>query len=114
MGSVWGVLFALGQVPEVATKPIELGFLLTAEFLTAGAAVVSGIALLLHKPWAYRAYLLATGFLAYSITNYVGGLIQSGDVEMAAFIAVMGILTAVFFALTRSRRSSQPRGAQTA
>ncbi len=79
MIAVWGVLLATDQVPEVRTAPIALTFLLLAEMTTAALSMVSGAALVAHKPWAHRAYLVASGMMLYAITNYLGVLAQGGQ-----------------------------------
>ena len=43
---IWIVLFLLGEVPELATTPLETGLLLVAEFLTGLSLIVGGSGLL--------------------------------------------------------------------
>ena len=49
----WIVLFLLGNVPELATSPLETGLLLVAEFLTGLSLIAGGIGLLARTRWGY-------------------------------------------------------------
>ncbi len=93
---VWGGLFASGQVPEVHTAPVSLAFLLAAEMTTAVLAVVSGAALVVWRPWAYPVYLLASGMMLYSITNYLGVLAEDGQIPLVTLFAGFLAGTVVF------------------
>ncbi len=50
-------------MPELRTAPIGTGFLLAAEFLTAGALLLSGLGLLAHQGWGTRVAAIALGML---------------------------------------------------
>lgn len=84
MIAVWAGLFSTDQVPEVHTAPVSLTFLLAAEMMTAVLSVVSGAARVLRKAWAHRAYLIASGMMLYSITNYLGVLAEDGQLILVA------------------------------
>ncbi len=111
MIAVWVGLFATNQVPEVQTAPVSLAFLLAAEMTTAVLCVVSGAALVARRLWAYRAYLLASGMMLYSITNYLGVLAEDGPLPLVALFAVFLVGTIVFLLETiHEERGSAARG----
>ncbi len=92
----WGGLFVTGQVPEVRSAPVSLAFLLAAEMTTAVLAPVGGAALFAGRPWAYRAYLPASGMMLYLITNYLGVIAEGGQLALVALFAAFLAGTAVF------------------
>lgn len=96
MIAVWGGLFATGQVPEVRTAPVSLTFLLAAEMATAVLSVVGGAALVARKPWAYPVYLVASGMMLYSITNYLGLLAEDGLFSLVALFAGFLVVIILF------------------
>ncbi len=104
MIAVWGVLLATDQVPEVRTAPVALTFLLVAEMTTATLSMVSGAALVAQKPWAGRAYLVASGMMLYAITNYIGVLAQGGQTLMFFVFCGFLALTIAFLVGTSRRR----------
>lgn len=52
MIGMWVMFYLNGQIPELKTKPIEIGLHLSAEFTTAVLLLFSGIGLLFGKGWA--------------------------------------------------------------
>jgi hypothetical protein len=89
----WIVLFALGNVPELATSPLETGLLLVAEFLTGASLIVGGSGLLVHARWGMPLNLVALGMLLYVSTYYTGILGQEGNAPAAVFMAVVAVLS---------------------
>ena len=93
---VWGILLAIGQVPELQTRPFETVFLLMAEFLTAISLLVGGFALLARKNWGLRMDLTALGMLLYCVVFSTGVFGQAGNAPAAIFFAVIAVLAAGF------------------
>ena len=89
----WLVLFVLGNVPELATSPLQTGLLLVAEFLTGASLIVAGSGLLARARWGMPLELVALGMLLYVSTYYTGILGQEGNTPAAAFMAVVAVLT---------------------
>ncbi len=106
MIAVWGVLLATDQVPEVRTAPVALTFLLIAELTTATISMLSGAGLVAQKPWADRAYLVASGMMLYAITNYLGVLAQGRQTLM--FFVFCGFLALTIAFLVRTSRRREP------
>lgn len=75
----WSFSLATGQVPEVSTEPIRLGFHLVAEFTTALTLIVSGWALLADRRWGRDLGLVALGILVYSLIVSPGYFAQHGQ-----------------------------------
>jgi hypothetical protein len=97
----WTVTIVRGQVPTPEQDPVagrgfwDMMFHWAAEFLTALALVVGGLALLMHWGWALPLYLVATGMLLYSLINSPGYFAQQRQWPMVAFFGVMLVLAVV-------------------
>ncbi len=96
--STWIVMFAIGQVPELSTKPFETSLLLTAEFLTAFALIGGGYGVLTRRNWGHWANLVALGMLLYCVINYMGVLAEQGTWPAVAWFALVTALTIIFIA----------------
>ncbi len=95
---VWGVLLGTGTVPELKTTPMEAGFLLAAEFLTASSLILGAFALLSGKVWGSNMDLAALGMLLYCTVYSVGVFGQAGNLPAAGFFVVVVLLAASFLA----------------
>ena len=96
MLTLWCMLYATGQIAELATEPVRIGFHLVSEIATALLLVVSGIALILKKSRAKEIYLLSSGALMYSVLNaagYYGQQHNTAVVWMFAIIFILAIAT---------------------
>ncbi len=83
-------------MPELRTAPIGTGFLLAAEFLTAGALLLSGLGLLAHQGWGTRVAAIALGMLLYCSIYSVGVFGQAGNRPATIFFGVIALLTLLF------------------
>ncbi len=61
----WGTLLGTGRVPELNTTPLEAGFLLAAEFLTAFTLILGGFGLLSGRVWGFNTDVAGLGMLLY-------------------------------------------------
>jgi len=100
----WVYFLVKGEVSEVRTSPVELGFHLLSELVTAITLIIGGIILLMDYRWGLAVYLLAVGALIYSVTNSAGYFIQRRKWPFVAVFAVILLLAllsvvAVFGAL---------------
>jgi len=75
----WSISLSTGQVPEVSTEPIRLGFHLAAELITALVLIASGWALLVGRRWGRDLGLVALGILVYSLIVSPGYFAQQGQ-----------------------------------
>lgn len=94
----WGSFLATGQVPELRTEPLRIAFHLTGEGLTAMGLLISGLALLHHKTWASRVFLVASGMLIYSVIVSPGYFAQQGKWVLVAMFGALLVLTLVSLA----------------
>src|SRR5688500_10229788 len=67
MAGKWGSFLATGQVPELRTEPLRIGFHLAGELATALGLIVSGWAVLQSRAWGRPALLVALGMLIYTV-----------------------------------------------
>lgn len=102
MISQWIASLVTGKVPELATAPLEIGFHLAAEILTALALVLAGLAILKKLRWGRTLFLVAGGMALYSIINSPGYFAQRGQWPIVAlfgglfFAAVFALMAAAF------------------
>ncbi len=115
MIAVWVGLFAAGQVPEVQTAPVSLAFLLVAETSTAILAIVAGAARVARKAWSFPMYVLASGMMLYSITNYLGVLAEDGQLLLVAlFVGFLAGTIAFLLETLRDHRETIAIGSSSA
>jgi hypothetical protein len=95
----WIFFLATGQVPELETEPLRIRFHLAAEFATAIALLVGGIALLTGQPWGRWFYLLATGMLLYTVIVSPGYFAEKGQWVFVGMFATLLLLALVSIVL---------------
>ncbi|MGD2207104.1 MAG: hypothetical protein PVH17_10020 [Anaerolineae bacterium] len=95
----WAVFLATGQVPELQIEPYRIRFHLAAEFATALALLVSGVALLTDQAWGQWLYLLAAGMLLYTVIVSPGYFAQKGQWAFVGVFAVVLLLALVSIVL---------------
>ena len=95
MLTMWTVLWAIGAIPEMMTKPWEIAMNLTAEFTTAGLLVTSGIGMWLDTRWAARVNVFASGMLVYTLIQSPGYYLQHRADSFVAIFAVVFLVTVV-------------------
>lgn len=95
----WLFFLATGQVPELKTEPLRIRFHLAAEFATAIALLVGGIALLTDQAWGRWFYLLAIGMLLYTVIVSPGYFAEKGQWAFVGMFAVVLLLALVSIVL---------------
>ncbi len=101
----WTFFLLAGQVPEVHTEPIRLGFHLAAELATAAALILSGWAVLRSIAWGRRVLLVATGMLIYTVVVSPGYFAQQGQwpfLGLFGTLLALAIVSAVILILSLS------------
>ena len=96
MIAMWMVSYFTGQIPELESEPIRIKFHLAAEFATAVVLIISGVGLFARPDWAVSAYLVAMGFLFYTVIVSPGYFAQKGQwsyVVMFGIIFILGLLS---------------------
>ncbi len=103
----WIVLFALGQVPELWTHPLDTGFLLLAEFLTGIGLIAGGYGLLASHSWGLRMVLFALGMMFYTVVRSIGLFAEQGIPFAAAWFVLVTVLTVLLIGYHLLRPSRQ-------
>jgi len=95
----WLFFLVTGQVPELKTEPLRIRFHLVAEFATAIALLVGGIALLTNQTWGRWFYLLAMGMLLYTVIVSPGYFAEKGQWAFVGMFAAILLLALVSIVL---------------
>ena len=75
--------------------PIEIGYHVAAEVLTAGLLVIAGIGSVYSLGWGRSLSLIALGMLLYSVINSPGFYAAKKNTSMVAMFSVLTVLTLV-------------------
>ncbi len=108
MLGTWSFLFLSNRYPQARTVPVESGYLLAAEFLTASALVAGGYGVLTNRKWAMPLLFVGLGELIYCTIRYAGELGQGGSAAGLAFftsVGACGIFFAVDLVISASRQN---------
>ena len=100
----WLYLFIFPGYPQAATVPLETAYLLTAEFLTSAALIVSGFGMLTHRWWGLPILAIVL-FACYEFVGVLGAGTAVNFLEKTVFAEW------VVPALTRAVRFVVPAGA---
>ena len=95
----WTFFLATGQVPELRTEPLRIRFHIAAEFVTAIALLIGGIALLTNQSWGQWFYMAAMGMLLYTVIVSPGYFAQKGQWPFVGIFAVVLVLALISIAL---------------
>ena len=93
MAIQWLFFLTTGNVPELETEPLAIGFHLAAELANAVALILAGTGLLRGSRRAPGVTLLALGMLLYAIINSAGYFAELGVWLMVAMFGVLLVLT---------------------
>ncbi len=105
----WVFFLSMGQVPEVRTAPIALGFHLAAEAITALLLVVSGTMLIRGRSQFAWLGFVANGMLMYTVIVSPGYFAQLGQWSLVAMFAVLlGLATFSIWQLLRVITGADP------
>jgi len=104
MFGTWAFLLLSNQFPAIRTVPLESGYLLVAEFLTAVALIVAGYGVLTHQPWGLALMLVALGELIYCTIRYAGELGQGGSLAGLTFFSLVAAGGLIFAFLSHPPR----------
>ncbi len=109
MLGTWAFLLLTDQFPEIRTLPLQSGYLLTAEFLTAAALIAGGYGVLTSRTWALPLLLVGIGELIYCTIRFAGELGQGGSLPGLIFfsaVAIGGLIFASLLVVANARKSS--------
>jgi hypothetical protein len=91
----WAVVFATGQVPEMAGAPVQLAFHVAAEIATALVLIAAGAGMALRRAWGRTVCLVGLGMLLYTVVGSPGAFAQTGQWPILVVFAVVGVGAAV-------------------
>ncbi|QVK17927.1 hypothetical protein KHQ81_14035 [Mycoplasmatota bacterium] len=96
MIGMWIVFYLSSSIPEINTKPVELGMHVLAEILTAIVLILAGIMMWLRKKRAKTIYFLASGMLLYTLIMSPGYFLQKKEIGFtimfASFLIILIII----------------------
>jgi hypothetical protein len=95
MIATWALLWGVGDIPEMMTRPWEIAMHMTAEFTTAALLIISGFGLLAGYSWANRINVFASGMLAYTLIQSPGYYLQHNATIPLAVSAVCFLITLI-------------------
>ena len=100
---MWFILLIKREVPELKTKPTQIFFHLTAEFITSLILIIGGLGLVMDQSWGIVVFYIAIGMVIYSTINAAGFYGQLKDWPMFIMLLVftiVSLLIVVLFFLT--------------
>lgn len=100
MIAMWSIFYVTNSIPEIQTKPIELGMHIAAEFLTAILLIAGAIGLFSNKNWGLKVYLLSMGMLLYTLIMSPGYFFQQGQIPFVVMFIVFIVLAVAFIILS--------------
>ena len=89
-------VYVTGNIPELATKPWEIGLHLAAEATTAVLLIAAGYGLLTKRTWSFWMFLFSMGMLVYTLIVSPGYFPQRGEIGFAVIFFALIILTKAF------------------
>lgn len=98
--SLWIMLFATSQVPELETEPFSLTLHVLSELLLAGSLIICGIGYIKNTRWVPYVFMFSMGLLVYSVINAAGYYGESGDFAMVIMFALLLTIAAVLTVLS--------------
>ncbi len=110
MIGMWIMFYTSDSIPEIQTKPIELGMHILAEIITAVVLIIGGFSVLMNKRWGNQIYLLSMGMLLYTLIMSPGYFLQQGDIGFAIMFAVFILLAIMFTILHLTKKEKSEFG----
>jgi len=110
MLGMWTARYLTGGIPELASAPLEIGFHLLAEGLTAVALLAAGVGLVRNWSYARRLLPVALGMLLYTVVNSAGYYATLGEWPMVGMFLALAALTLVLVLAILRGWMALPRG----
>ena len=88
----WILLLITGNpalISDIESKPVEIIFVVIAEFLIAFTLLIASYGLIKKAPWRRDVFILGNGMLLYSMINNLGFSIQTQEIASGALMLVM-------------------------
>jgi len=104
MIGMWIVFYITGGIPEIETKPIELGMHIAAEIFTAILLIIGAFGLMKEKLWGSKVYFLSMGMLLYTLIMSPGYFMQKGEVPFVLmFLSFLIAAVLIIIGMTKER-----------
>jgi len=104
MIGMWIMFYCTGGIPELNTKPVEIGLHITGEMVTAVVLIIGGYAIFTKKGWGIQVYTLSMGMLLYTLIVSPGYYIQRGDIPFIIMFSVLFLLSVLFIIFSVIKR----------
>ncbi|MCB9423309.1 MAG: hypothetical protein H6667_26175 [Ardenticatenaceae bacterium] len=95
----WMASYRSGQILELKSEPIRIGFHLAAEMVTAVTLIISSLGLIFQQTWANSLFLIAAGMLFYTAIVSPGYFAQKGQwiwLVIFAVVIILGLVSVSF------------------
>jgi len=99
-------VYFTNSIPEIQTKPVELGLHVVAEVSTALLLIIGAIGLLLKKSWGLKTYLISMGMLLYTLIMSPGYFLQKGEIPFVIMFIVF-LMLAIFLIILIAKNSNK-------
>ena len=106
MLAMWLMFYFTNSIPEIQTKPVELGLHVVAEVSTALLLIIGAIGLLLKKSWGLKTYLISMGMLLYTLIMSPGYFLQKGEIPFVIMFIVF-LMLAIFLIILIAKNSNK-------
>ncbi|TCT16069.1 hypothetical protein EDC18_10285 [Natranaerovirga pectinivora] len=96
MLGMWMMFYITGNIPELESKPIELGMHLLAEIATAIILIIGGIGVIKSKHWGVHIYFISMGMLLYTIPNSAGYFLENKEYGLVIMFGIFLVASLIF------------------
>ncbi|MDF2671959.1 MAG: hypothetical protein K0R09_224 [Clostridiales bacterium] len=104
MIGMWIMFYCTGEIPELNTKPAEIGLHITGEMITAVVLIIGGYAIFTKKSWGLQVYTLSMGMLLYTLIVSPGYYVQRGEIPFIIMFSVLFLLSVLFIIFSIIKR----------
>lgn len=94
---MWIMFYCTGEIPELSTKPAEIGLHITGEMITAVLLIIGGYAIFTKRSWGLQVYSVSMGMLLYTLIVSPGYYVQKGEFLFVIMFSVLLFLSVLFF-----------------
>lgn len=101
---MWIMFYCTEGIPELSTKPAEIGLHITGEMITALLLIIGGYAIFTKRSWGLQVYSVSMGMLLYTLIVSPGYYVQKGEFLFVIMFSVLLFLSVLFFILTVIKR----------
>lgn len=104
MIGMWIMFYCTGGIPELNTKPAEIGLHITGEIITAVVLIIGGYAIFTKKDWGLQVYYFSMGMLLYTLIVSPGYYVGSGEIPFIIMFSGLFLLSVFFIIFSVIKR----------